>query len=66
MVEGNRIKFDFLGKDSMRYENEVEVHPTVFQRMKSFCAGAALVEACCQGSAGRDQRQSEVLWQDSD
>ena len=29
MVPPSSIKFDFLGKDSIRYENTVEVHPKV-------------------------------------
>jgi DNA topoisomerase IB len=36
--EGNHIKFDFLGKDSIRYENTVEVHPTVYKNVQSFLA----------------------------
>lgn len=31
------IKFDFLGKDSIRYENEVQVHPRVYDLVKEFC-----------------------------
>ncbi|KAK9807975.1 hypothetical protein WJX73_009376 [Symbiochloris irregularis] len=38
-VAPDHIKFDFLGKDSMRYENETAVHPKVFELMKRFCAG---------------------------
>lgn len=33
----DHIKFDFLGKDSIRYENEVVVHPKVYQLIKKFC-----------------------------
>ena len=33
----DHIKFDFLGKDSIRYENEVVVHPKVYQLVKKFC-----------------------------
>ncbi len=29
MIPPNHIKFDFLGKDSIKYENTVEVHPKV-------------------------------------
>ena len=36
MLEDNRIKFDFLGKDSIRYENTVEVTPEVWKNMKAF------------------------------
>jgi len=33
----NHLKFDFLGKDSIRYENEVEVEEKVWQLVKRFC-----------------------------
>jgi len=33
------ITFDFLGKDSMRYQNTVEVDKRVFENMKQFCDG---------------------------
>ena len=36
MVEGNKIKFDFLGKDSIRYENTVDVAAEVWKNMKAF------------------------------
>jgi DNA topoisomerase-1 len=32
------VTFDFLGKDSMRYLNEVEVIPKVFKNLKLFCS----------------------------
>ena len=32
------IKFDFLGKDSIRYENMVEVHEKVYENVKQFKA----------------------------
>jgi len=32
----NHIKFDFLGKDSIRYENTVEVDERVFSNIKTF------------------------------
>jgi DNA topoisomerase-1 len=35
--EDNKVEFDFLGKDSMRYFNEVEVHPLVYTNLKDFC-----------------------------
>ena len=35
----NHIKFDFLGKDSIRYENEVAVHATVWRLVQQFCRG---------------------------
>jgi hypothetical protein len=36
MLENNQIKFDFLGKDSIRYENIVDVKPEVWKNMKAF------------------------------
>ncbi len=38
-LASNHIKFDFLGKDSIRYENEVAVEPRVWQLVKEFCRG---------------------------
>jgi DNA topoisomerase I len=32
----NKVTFDFLGKDSIRYLNEVEVDPQVFKNLKIF------------------------------
>lgn len=37
-LDGNTIRFDFLGKDSIRYENEVEVDPRVYKAIKEFKA----------------------------
>jgi len=34
--EENFIKLDFLGKDSIRYENTVEVSPHVYNQLKKF------------------------------
>lgn len=31
------IKLDFLGKDSMRYENTVKVPAEVFRNLREFC-----------------------------
>lgn len=36
---GNIVKFDFLGKDSIRYVNEVEVLPEVFALLERFMRG---------------------------
>lgn len=36
MMSNNHIKFDFLGKDSIRYENQVEVDPIVWNNVKTF------------------------------
>ncbi len=38
-VPPNRVRFDFLGKDSMRYFNEVEVQQIVYNNLESFCRG---------------------------
>ena len=40
-MPGDHIKFDFLGKDSIRYENEVVVHPKVYALIKKFCHHSA-------------------------
>ena len=32
----NKVIFDFLGKDSIRFYNEVEVDPQVFKNLKIF------------------------------
>ncbi len=40
-MPGDHIKFDFLGKDSIRYENEVVVHPKVYALIKKFCQHSA-------------------------
>ena len=37
VMEDCHIKFDFLGKDSIRYENEVQVHPRVHELVSEFC-----------------------------
>lgn len=39
VLTGNRIKLDFLGKDSMRYENIVELDPLVCRNIASFIQG---------------------------
>jgi len=33
------VEFDFLGKDSMRYQNRVKVDPLVYKNIKSFMKG---------------------------
>lgn len=38
LEENNRIKFDFLGKDSIRYENTVQVEPRYYENVKKFKA----------------------------
>ena len=35
----NKITFDFLGKDSMRYLNTVEVEPVVYRLLEKFTSG---------------------------
>ncbi|RNF20758.1 DNA topoisomerase IB, large subunit [Trypanosoma conorhini] len=36
---GNVVKFDFLGKDSIRYENEAVVLPAVYELLRRFIKG---------------------------
>ncbi|KAG5409224.1 hypothetical protein IGI04_005543 [Brassica rapa subsp. trilocularis] len=38
-IPPNQIKFDFLGKDSIRYENTVVVEPLVYKAIGQFQAG---------------------------
>ncbi len=38
-IEPSTLKFDFLGKDSMRYENSVEVPPQIFKNFRLFRKG---------------------------
>ncbi|KAI5674743.1 hypothetical protein M9H77_15107 [Catharanthus roseus] len=38
-VPPNILKFDFLGKDSIRYQNEVEVEAAVFKAIQQFRSG---------------------------
>ncbi|KAK6137037.1 hypothetical protein DH2020_029221 [Rehmannia glutinosa] len=38
-VPPNTLKFDFLGKDSIRYQNEVEVETAVFKAIQQFRSG---------------------------
>ncbi|KAL2472921.1 DNA topoisomerase 1 beta [Forsythia ovata] len=38
-IPPNILKFDFLGKDSIRYQNEVEVEPAVFKAIQQFRSG---------------------------
>jgi DNA topoisomerase I len=37
LLDGFRIKLDFLGKDSVRYVNEVQVDQVVYDNVQSFC-----------------------------
>lgn len=39
LLADNIVKFDFLGKDSMRYENEVKVDPQVYANLSAFKKG---------------------------
>ena len=36
-IQPNRIRFDFLGKDSIRYENTVKVDEQVYNNVAGFC-----------------------------
>lgn len=38
-IDGHKIKLDFLGKDSMRYENTVAVKEEVWEAIKIFLRG---------------------------
>lgn len=38
LLPDNQVKFDFLGKDSMRYENTITVEPAVWENIKLFLA----------------------------
>lgn len=40
IYEGGRVVFDFLGKDSVHYRNEVELPPQVIENLKDFMATA--------------------------
>ena len=39
LLKDNRISFDFLGKDSIRYQNEVLVEEKVYKNLKEFMKG---------------------------
>eukprot|EP01124_Arcella_intermedia_P022303 TRINITY_DN328_c0_g1_i4.p1 TRINITY_DN328_c0_g1~~TRINITY_DN328_c0_g1_i4.p1 ORF type:complete len:933 (+),score=218.51 TRINITY_DN328_c0_g1_i4:211-3009(+) len=39
LLDDNKLEFDFLGKDSMRYHNVVEVDPQVYKNFKTFMSG---------------------------
>lgn len=39
LAKENHVVFDFLGKDSIRYYNEVKVEPKVYSLLKSFVRG---------------------------
>lgn len=39
LLDNNIVKFDFLGKDSIRYTNEVEVLPEVYALLRRFMKG---------------------------
>ena len=43
-VPDNRLRFDFLGKDSIRYENEVTVDPRVYKLVVKFRQGKSPTE----------------------
>lgn len=48
-IEPNHIRFDFLGKDSMRYENTVEVEDKVFKNVQLFKRETATGKAKKEG-----------------
>jgi DNA topoisomerase I len=45
LLKDNTISFDFLGKDSIRYQNEVKVEPTVYKNLKEFVKGKAKTDS---------------------
>lgn len=38
-IDGNKVTFDFLGKDSIRYFNEIEFSESTVRNLKEFCNG---------------------------
>ena len=39
LLENNKVKLDFLGKDSVRYNRTLEVDPNVYHNLREFKAG---------------------------
>jgi len=39
LLDGNKISLDFLGKDSVRYTNTVEIQPEIYNALVSFIKG---------------------------
>jgi len=39
LLDSNTVEFDFLGKDSMRYQNKVQLDKQVYKNLKSFTKG---------------------------
>ncbi len=57
-LEGrNHIKLEFLGKDSIKYENTVEVHPKVRNRARNPVCCRAAIERRRSSLAGLALRQ---------
>lgn len=56
-IHPNFIKFDFLGKDSIRYENTVEVEHKVFENVANFKA---------KGAGGRAKSDGDQLFDEFD
>ena len=53
LIEPQTVKFDFLGKDSIRYENEVQVDPQAFVNLRIFCKNKdegifSLIDSMCR------------------
>ncbi len=40
-LKPNTIEFDFLGKDSVQYQKEVEVHPAVYKNISNWIGKTA-------------------------
>eukprot|EP00891_Asterochloris_glomerata_P001684 jgi/Astpho2/1684/Aster-04112 len=56
-LEGDHIKFDFLGKDSIRYENEVKAHPKVWRLVEKFCR---------KDGGNKDKEENDQLFETMD
>ncbi|MEW5309744.1 MAG: hypothetical protein WDW38_001606 [Sanguina aurantia] len=57
LVPPHSIKFDFLGKDSIRYENTVEVHTKVYKNIGKFRA---------KDKNGRSKGDADMLFDEFD
>lgn len=60
LLEGDHIKFDFLGKDSIKYENTVHVSNAVWQNMKAFKARTQDGDAKAGGEQLFDAMNAQV------
>jgi DNA topoisomerase-1 len=51
-IPPNHIKFDFLGKDSIKYENTVDVEVKVYKAVEQFTRTDARGKRECVGGGG--------------